>query len=259
PSPAGAGADLRGHVRRDDPPAPGAAAGAVGWRTRHADGGPLMATLNVAQAINQGLDQALAAGRRVVVLGEDVGRTGGVFRVTDGLLERHGEDRVIDTPVSESGIVGAAFGMAVGGLHPVAEMQFMGFSYPAFDQVISHVSRIRNRSRHRFTAPLVVRIPYGGGIGAAEHHSESAEAIYAHTPGLKVVVPATPAEAKGLLLAAIEDPDPVIFLEPIRVYRSIREDVPAERYQIPVGEARVVRHGEDVTVVAYGSMLREAG
>lgn len=218
-----------------------------------------MTELNMAQAINQALDQALSGDPRVLVLGEDVGRTGGVFRVTDGLQQRHGENRVVDTPVAESGIVGVALGLAVGGMRPVAEIQFMGFSYPAFDQVISHVSRIRNRSRHRFTAPLVVRIPYGGGIGAAEHHSESAEAIYAHTPGLKVVVPATPAEAKGLLLASIEDPDPVIFLEPIRVYRAIREDVPTERYEIPIGEARVVRRGEDVTVVAYGSMFREAG
>ena len=218
-----------------------------------------MATLNVAQAINQGLDQALAADRRVVVLGEDVGRTGGVFRVTDGLLERHGEDRVIDTPVSESGIVGAAFGMAVGGLHPVAEMQFMGFSYPAYDQVVSHVSRIRNRSRHRFTAPLVLRIPYGGGIGAAEHHSESTEAIYAHVPGLKVVVPSTPRDAKGLLLAAIADPDPVVFLEPIRLYRAIKEDVPEEPYEVPIGRATVAREGTDVTVVAWGAMLREVG
>jgi len=218
-----------------------------------------MATLNVAQAINQGLDQALAADRRVVVLGEDVGRTGGVFRVTDGLLERHGEDRVIDTPVSESGIVGAAFGMAVGGLHPVAEMQFMGFSYPAYDQVVSHVSRIRNRSRHRFTAPLVLRIPYGGGIGAAEHHSESTEAIYAHVPGLKVVVPSTPRDAKGLLLAAIADPDPVVFLEPIRLYRAIKEDLPEEPYEVPIGRATVAREGTDVTVVAWGAMLREVG
>jgi pyruvate dehydrogenase E1 component beta subunit len=215
--------------------------------------------LNMAQAINQGLDQALAEDPRVIVLGEDVGRTGGVFRVTDGLQQRYGEERVVDTPVAESGIVGVALGLAVGGMRPVAEIQFMGFSYPAFDQVISHVSRFRNRSRHRFTAPLVIRIPYGGGIGAAEHHSESAEVIYAHTPGLKVVVPASPADAKGLLLAAIGDPDPVVFLEPIRVYRALREEVPEERYEVPIGEARVVREGEEATVVAYGSMLREAG
>ena len=217
-----------------------------------------MAILTVAQAINQALDLALSADPRVIVLGEDVGRTGGVFRVTDGLRQRYGEDRVVDTPVAESGIVGTAFGLAVGGMRPVAEIQFMGFSYPAFDQVISHVSRIRNRSRHRFTAPLVIRIPYGGGIGAAEHHSESAEVIYAHTPGLKVVVPASPYDAKGLLLAAIEDPDPVIFLEPIRLYRAIKEEVPEERYTVPIGEARIAREGGDVTLVAYGSMLREA-
>jgi pyruvate dehydrogenase E1 component subunit beta len=216
-----------------------------------------MTVMNMAQAINQALDQALTSDSRVMILGEDVGRTGGVFRVTDGLRERHGDERVVDTPVAESGIVGTAFGLAVGGMRPVAELQFMGFSYPAYDQVISHVSRIRNRSRHRFTAPLVVRIPYGGGIGAAEHHSESAETIYVHVPGLKVIVPSSPRDAKGLLMAAIEDPDPVVFLEPIRLYRSIKEDVPDEAYRTPIGQARVVRSGQDVTVVAWGSMVRE--
>jgi pyruvate dehydrogenase E1 component beta subunit len=211
----------------------------------------------MAQAINRALDEALAADPRVLVLGEDVGRTGGVFRVTDGLQQRHGEDRVIDTPVSESGIVGAAFGLAVGGMRPVAEMQFMGFSYPAYDQVVSHVSRIRNRSRHRFTAPLVIRIPYGGGIGAAEHHSESTEAVYAHVPGLKVVVPSTPGDAKGLLLAAIEDPDPVVFLEPIRLYRAVKEEVDGATPAAPIGSIRVARPGSDVTIVAWGSMMRE--
>jgi pyruvate dehydrogenase E1 component beta subunit len=214
--------------------------------------------LNMAQAINQALDQAMAGDSRVMVLGEDVGRTGGVFRVTDGLQERHGQDRVVDTPVAESGIVGAAFGLAVAGMRPVVEMQFMGFSYPAYDQVISHVSRIRNRSRHRFTAPLVIRIPFGGGIGAAEHHSESAEAIYAHVPGLKVVVPSSPGDAKGLVLAAIDDPDPVVFLEPIRLYRAIKEEVSEDRYVTPIGRARVTRAGQDVSVVAWGSMAREA-
>jgi pyruvate dehydrogenase E1 component beta subunit len=218
-----------------------------------------VAVLNMAQAINQALDLALAEDPRVLVLGEDVGRAGGVFRVTDRLQERYGQDRVVDTPVAESGIVGAAFGLAVGGMRPVAEIQFMGFSYPAYDQVVSHVSRIRNRSRHRFTAPLVIRIPYGGGIGAAEHHSESTEAIYVHTPGLKVVVPGSPRDAKGLLLAAIEDPDPVVFLEPIRLYRAVREEVPDGRYTVPIGQARVAREGGDVTLVAYGAMLREAG
>ena len=216
-----------------------------------------MTELNMAQALNAALDRALAD-ERVVLLGEDVGQTGGVFRVSDGLLEKHGPDRVIDTPVSEAGIVGAAYGMAVAGLRPIAEMQFMGFSYPAFDQIISHVSRIRNRSRHRFTAPLVIRVPYGAGIGAAEHHSESTEALYAHIPGLKVVVPSTPHDAYGLLLAAVDDPDPVIFLEPIRLYRSARGEVPEEPYTVPIGTAKVEKPGSDVTIIAYGSMMREA-
>jgi pyruvate dehydrogenase E1 component beta subunit len=214
--------------------------------------------LNMAQAINQALDTALATDPRVIVLGEDVGRTGGVFRVTDGLQQRHGEDRVVDTPVSESGIVGAALGLAVGGMRPVAELQFMGFSYPAYDQVISHVARIRHRSRHRFTAPLVLRIPYGGGIGAAEHHSESTEAVYAHVPGLKVVVPSTPGDAKGLLLAAIDDPDPVVFLEPIRLYRAAKDEVADDSEGVPIGSARVARLGGDLTLVAWGAMMRES-
>ena len=213
---------------------------------------------HLAQALNQALDLALSEDPRVVLLGEDVGRTGGVFRITDGLLERYGEERVIDTPVAESGIVGAAFGMAVAGMRPVVEIQFMGFSYPAFDQVISHVSRIRNRSRHRFTAPMVIRIPYGGGIGAAEHHSESAEAIYVHTPGLKVVVPSTPHDAKGLLLAAIDDPDPVIFLEPIRLYRAVKEEVPDGAYEVPIGRGPASwRTATTSPWSGYGAMMRE--
>jgi pyruvate dehydrogenase E1 component beta subunit len=212
----------------------------------------------IAQSINDALRTALTERDDVVLMGEDVGRTGGVFRVTDGLLETFGQDRVIDTPVAESGIVGTAFGMAVAGLRPVVEIQFMGFSYPAYDQIVSHVGRIRNRSRHRFTAPMVIRMPYGGGIGAAEHHSESTEAIYTHIPGVKVVVPSTPYDAKGLLLAAIDDPDPVIFLEPIRLYRSVKEDVPDQAIRVPIGEARVVRGGADVTIITYGSMTRES-
>lgn len=213
---------------------------------------------SIAQAVNDALRTALAERDDVVVMGEDVGRTGGVFRVTDGLLEVFGPERIIDTPVAESGIVGTAFGMAVAGLRPVVELQFMGFSYPAYDQIVSHVGRIRNRSRHRFTAPMVIRMPYGGGIGAAEHHSESTEAIYTHVPGVKVVVPSTPYDAKGLLLSAIEDPDPVIFLEPIRLYRSVKEDVPEGPFRVPIGEARVIREGSDVTIIAYGSMTRES-
>ena len=215
-----------------------------------------MTERNLAQAVNDALDLALAD-PAVVLLGEDVGRTGGVFRVSDGLVDKHGSDRVIDTPVAESGIVGAAFGMAVAGMRPIAEIQFMGFSYPAYDQIVSHVSRIRNRSRHRFTAPMVIRIPYGAGIGAAEHHSESTEAIYAHIPGLKVVVPSTPYDAKGLLLAAVADPDPVVFLEPIRLYRSVKGEVPDDRYEVPLGAAAIVAEGDDVTLIGYGAMMRE--
>lgn len=216
-----------------------------------------MTVLTIARAINDALDVALEKDAHVMLLGEDIGRTGGVFRVTDGLRERYGGERVVDTPVAESGIVGVALGLAVGGMRPVAELQFMGFSYPAFDQVISHVGRIRNRSQHRFSAPMVIRMPYGGGIGAAEHHSESAEAIYAHTPGLKVVIPSTPYDAKGLLLAAIADPDPVIFCEPIRLYRSVKEEVPEGWFQVPIGEARTERSGTDITLIAWGAMMTE--
>jgi len=215
-----------------------------------------VAELNIAQALNAALSSALED-EKVVLLGEDIGTTGGVFRVTDGLQQAYGPERVIDTPVAESGIVGAAFGMAVGGMKPIAEIQFMGFSYPAFDQIINHVARIRNRSQGRFTAPLVVRIPYGAGIGAAEHHSESAEAIYVQAPGVKVVVPATPYDAKGMMLAALDDPDPVIFLEPIRLYRSIKQEVPDEAYRVPLGVAAHLREGRDVSLVGYGSMMRE--
>src|SRR3990170_8841347 len=233
--------DLRVDVRRDDTGAGRTTALAARLPGRH-----YMSTVNLAQAINDALDIALATDPRVLVMGEDVGRTGGVFRVTNGLQATYGAERVVDMPVAESGIVGTAFGLAVAGMRPVVEIQFMGFSYPAYDQIVSHVGRIRNRSNHRFTAPMVIRIPFGGGIGAAEHHSESSEAIYAHTPGIKVVAPGTPAAAKGLLLAAIEDPDPVVFLEPIRVYRAIKEDVPEGRYTIPIGVAAVARAGTDV-------------
>lgn len=216
-----------------------------------------MSSLNLAQSLNSALDTALESDSRVVLLGEDIGRTGGVFRVTDGLREKHGTQRVFDTPVAESGIVGAAFGMAIAGLRPVAELQFLGFSYPAYDQIINHVARIRNRSAHRFTAPLVIRVPFGGGIGAAEHHSESTEAIYAHIPGLKVVVPSTPHDAKGLLLAAIEDPDPVLFLEPIRLYRAVKEEVPDIYYNTDIGPVRVEREGKDLTLISWGAMMKE--
>jgi pyruvate dehydrogenase E1 component beta subunit len=216
-----------------------------------------MAKLNMVEAINFALREEMERDKRVVVLGEDVGKEGGVFRVTDKLQERFGADRVIDTPLAESGIVGVAFGMAVNGLLPVAEIQFEGFLYPCLDQINNHISRIRNRSRGRFTCPLVIRTPYGGGIHAPEHHSDSPEAILAHIPGLKVVIPATPYEAKGLLLSSIRDPDPVIFMEPKRIYRAIREEVPEGDYTIPLGKARVVQEGKDVTVIAWGAMVRE--
>lgn len=218
---------------------------------------PGVAEVNLAQALNGALASALETDERVVLLGEDIGRAGGVFRITDGLQAKYGDDRVFDTPVAESGIVGAAFGMAVAGLRPVAEMQFMGFSYPAYDQIINHVARIRNRTNHRYTAPMVIRIPYGGGIGAAEHHSESTEAIYAHIPGLKVVVPSTPRDARGLLLAAIEDPDPVILLEPIRLYRAVKEEIPDIYYTVEIGPVRIERPGDEITLISWGAMMKE--
>lgn len=215
-----------------------------------------MARLNMVEAIDQALQQEMQLDPKVVVLGEDVGRDGGVFRVTEGLVQRFGEDRVIDTPLAESGIVGMAIGMAIAGYRPVAEIQFAGFSYPAYDQLVCHASRMRNRSRGEFTVPLVVRTPYGGGIRALEHHSESMEAVFAHVPGLKVVIPADPYEAKGLLASAVRDPDPVVFLEPARIYRAIKTDVPEEPYTLPLGKARVVREGRDVTVLAWGAHVR---
>src|SRR5512136_859788 len=216
-----------------------------------------MARLNMVEAINLALREEMERDKGIVILGEDVGKEGGVFRVTDGLQERFGADRVIDTPLAESGIVGVAFGMAVNGLRPIAEIQFEGFLYPCLDQILNHIGRIRNRSRGRFTAPLVIRTPYGGGIHAPEHHSDSPEAIFMHTPGIKVVIPATPNEAKGLFLSSIRDPDPVLFLEPKRIYRAIREEVPEGDYTIPLGKARVIQEGKDVTIVAWGAMVRE--
>jgi len=217
-----------------------------------------MAKLNMVEAINLGLREEMERDSRVIVLGEDVGKEGGVFRVTDGLQQRFGADRVVDTPLAETGIVGTAFGLAVNGLHPIAEIQFEGFLYPCLDQINNHIGRIRNRSRGRFTCPLVIRTPYGGGIHAPEHHSDSPEAILAHVPGIKVVIPSTPYEAKGLLLSSIRDPDPVLFLEPKRIYRAIREEVPEGDYTIPLGKARLVQEGKDVTIFAWGAMVREA-
>ncbi|MFW6181834.1 MAG: alpha-ketoacid dehydrogenase subunit beta, partial [Spirochaetota bacterium] len=195
---------------------------------------------------------------RVVVLGEDVGRAGGVFRATAGLQELFGEDRCFDTPVSEAGIVGAAVGMAAAGLRPVVEIQFAGFVYPAFNQIAGHLSRMRNRTRGAVTAPLVVRMPYGAGTGAPEHHAESPEALFGHLSGLKVVIPSTPHDAKGLLISAIRDPDPVLFMEPKRIYRSVRQQVPHGGYEVRIGRARVVAPGEQATLVSYGAQMKEA-
>ncbi|MFQ5916289.1 MAG: alpha-ketoacid dehydrogenase subunit beta [Candidatus Binatia bacterium] len=215
-----------------------------------------MANLNIVQAVNLTLKQEMERDPRLVVLGEDVGQNGGVFRATKGLLQVFGENRVADTPLSESAIVGVAIGMAAYGLIPVVEIQFMGFTYAAMEQLVSHAARIRTRTRGRYHCPIVLRTPYGGGIHAPEHHSESMEALFVHTPGLKVVVPSTPYETKGLLISSIRDPDPVIFMEPAKIYRAIKEEVPEEEYSIPLGQARVVLEGNDITLIAWGAMLQ---
>lgn len=212
--------------------------------------------MNMVQAINAALNQEMGRDPTVVLLGEDIGVNGGVFRVTEGLWKKFGDNRVIDTPLAESAIAGASIGMAVYGLKPVPEFQFDGFSIPALDQLINHAGRIRNRSRGRFHVPITVRIPYSGGIRALEHHSESPETYFVHTPGLKVVVPSGPYDAKGLLASAIRDPDPVIYLEPKRVYRAIKEEVPEEEYTIPIGDAKVLQSGGDITIITYGAMLK---
>lgn len=213
--------------------------------------------LNIIQAINQALENELALDERIVVYGEDVGVEGGVFRATVDLQKQFGKDRVFDSPLAESAIVGTAVGMAINGLKPVVELQFSGFSYPAFNQIVSHVARMRNRSRGRYTLPMVIRAPYGGGIRALEHHSESTEALYAHIPGLKVVIPSTPYDAKGLLIAAMRDPDPVLFWEPKRIYRAFRQEVPEEAYELPIGKAKIVEPGKDITIVVWGAMVRD--
>jgi pyruvate dehydrogenase E1 component beta subunit len=192
----------------------------------------------------------------VIVLGEDVGVDGGVFRATEGLIERFGPERVIDTPLAESSIVGMSIGLAATGLVPVAEIQFMGFVYPAVNQLFAHAARLRNRSRGRLSCPMVVRMPFGGGIHPPEHHSESYEAMFLNTPGIKVVVPSNPYDAKGLLTAAIRDPDPVLFMEPKRIYRAFREAVPQESYTVPIGQAAVAREGTEVTLISWGAMVR---
>ncbi|WP_433518692.1 alpha-ketoacid dehydrogenase subunit beta [Nonomuraea sp. CA-143628] len=211
-----------------------------------------MTTMTMAQALNTALRDALREDERVLVFGEDVGPLGGVFRVTDGLTKEFGEDRCFDTPLAEAGIVGLAVGMAMGGFRPAVEMQFDAFAYPAFEQIASHVAKLRNRTRGRLSLPMVIRIPYAGGIGGVEHHCDSSEAYYAHTPGLKVVTPATPDDAYWLLRDAIADPDPVIFMEPKRLYWSKGDITPADRRAGGFGQAVVRREGRDATLVAYG-------
>ncbi len=215
-----------------------------------------MVVANIVQAVTMGLRQELARDRNVVVMGEDVGLNGGVFRATDGLQKEFGADRVIDTPLAELSIVGCAIGMAVNGMRPVAEIQFSGFMYSTFDQLLSHAARIRMRSRGRFTCPMVVRTPYGGGIRALELHCESGEALFSHIPGIKMVVPSNPYDTKGLLAAAIRDPDPVIFYEPMRIYRAIKQDIPEKDYIVPLGKANVIQEGDDLTLISWGAMVK---
>ena len=214
-----------------------------------------MANLTLVQSINLALAQEMEADDSIILLGEDIGINGGVFRVTDGLQKRFGDDRVIDTPLAESGIIGFSVGLAMAGMKPIPEIQFEGFLGPAYDQLVNHAARFRTRTRGALTVPLTVRVPIGGGIHAPELHSDSPEAIYAHPPGLKVVMPATPYDAKGLLISAIRDPDPVVFFEPKRVYRSFREEVPEDEYTIEIGKAKVVSEGTNLTVVTWGASL----
>jgi pyruvate dehydrogenase E1 component beta subunit len=215
-----------------------------------------MPRMTMVQALNLALRQEMEKDDSIILLGEDVGRDGGVFRVTEGLMEQFGQERVLDTPLAESAIVGMGVGMAVYGLKPVCEIQFSGFSYLAFQQLESHAARLRWRSRGAYHVPMVLRTPYGAGVRALEHHSESREAYYAHTPGLKMVIPSGPRSARALLVGAIRDPDPVVFYEPKAVYRAFREEVPEEEEVLPIGKAQVVREGKDLTMISYGAMMR---
>lgn len=214
--------------------------------------------MTLVQAVTDALRTKLSEDETTLVLGEDVGKNGGVFRATDGLQEEFGEDRIVDTPLSEAGIVGTSIGLAINGFKPIVEIQFLGFIYPAYEQIMTHVSRIRMRTMGRYSVPMVIRAPYGAGIRAPEIHSDSTEALFTSMPGLKVVCPATPYDAKGLLIAAIEDPDPVLFLESMRSYRSFKEVVPSESYTVEIGKARCVSEGTDVTLIAWGAMVQVA-
>ena len=217
-----------------------------------------MAEWTLLEAINQAFAYEMSVDEEVVILGEDVGVNGGVFRATDGLIEEFGDRRVVDTPLAESVIVGMGIGMAAQGLKPVVELQFMGFIYPAIDQIINHAARLRNRTRGRLTCPMVIRAPFGGGIHAPEHHSESTEAIFAHMPGVRVVIPSSPARAYGLLLAAIRDPDPVVFLEPKRVYRLGKQEIENNGEALPLDSCFILRDGIDVTLVSWGASIKES-
>ena len=215
-----------------------------------------MAKMTMVQALNLALQQEMEKDDRVLVLGEDVGVDGGVFRVTDELIDKFGARRVIDTPLAETAIIGTSVGMALFGLRPVCEIQFSGFSYMAFHQLENHAARLRGRSCGRFHVPLVVRMPYGGGVRALEHHSESREIYYAHTPGIKIVIPSSPRNARALLVAAIRDPDPVVFFEPKASYRAFKEEVPEEEETMDLGKAEIVQKGDDLTLISYGAMMR---
>jgi pyruvate dehydrogenase E1 component beta subunit len=214
-----------------------------------------MPEMNIIQAVNDALRMEMRRDPRVIVLGEDVGRFGGVFRATTGLYEEFGAERCVDTPLAESGIIGTAIGMALYGLRPVPEIQFSDFIYPAYDQIVNELAKMRYRSGGEYPAPLVIRTPVGGGIKGGHYHSQSPEALFIHVPGLKVVIPSNPFDAKGLLLASIRDEDPVIFMEPKRVYRAARGDVPEGDYTIPIGQAKVVREGRQVTILCWGAMV----
>ncbi|MCA1011413.1 alpha-ketoacid dehydrogenase subunit beta [Halobacillus halophilus] len=211
--------------------------------------------LTMVQAVTDALKTMLQEDESVIVLGEDVGKNGGVFRATEGLFDQFGEERVIDTPLAESGIVGTSIGLAINGFRPIAEMQFLGFIYPAFNQLMTHATRMRQRTMGRYTVPMVIRAPYGAGVKAPEIHSDSVEALFTQIPGLKVVIPSNAYDAKGLLIASIEDPDPVLFLEPMRSYRSFRTEVPEEKYTVELGKASYQKKGNDVTVLTWGAMV----
>ncbi len=218
-----------------------------------------MPELSIVEAVNFALREEMRRDERVVVLGEDVGALGGVFRATDGLLEEFGEDRVLDTPLAEGGIIGSAVGMALYGLRPVPEIQFVDFVFPGFDQIVSEVAKYRYRSGGQYPCPMVIRTPYGGGIRGGHYHSQSNEAYFTHTPGLVVVIPSTPYDTVGLLRSAMRSEDPVVFMEPKRIYRTVRGEVPEEDFSVPIGVARRAREGGDVSVFAYGAMLHECG